>query len=371
MNDTVFNIEDLNSNYYLLTSNDIWTLKNQAPYFLSSEQLESNLVCYLDFGELKPSEYIKLYNIDMIVYYKTKYGKITTDNIISMNEDNTEYYITGQVNKNNGEFWTSVNDDDEGLNNLESEDLNVDEDGNIVNSIPLYKRLAQSFIYTNSSNISRITLGYDGHQGYPSDFINIYLYDDKDNNPNNIIFKSKIDMSVNKKGYISIDVDVNNLTSDEQYWIVIEDNNANINNYHKFTYNNNMNVYGFYDEENEKNPENNKIGTNNKVGNLIVEGFSGASLNDQQTLSFAIASLHNRAILYNLPAEFSDTYTFDEGDYLSVEKTQYDNPIGNLNSEKEYKISNTFYRFNTNSNNNVSLSNFTVKNGRYLNEDED
>lgn len=224
-----------------LKSNDMWGLKKQQePYYImSGRSLESNLLSYIDFGQLHSDEYIRIYNIDMIVYYQSKIGKITTESIPVYN-DRLEQLITGTINKNDGEIWGFIQEDKEALNNLEYESVHIDEKNNLSNSIPLYKMIAQSFEYAQS-DISKINLEYFGKKGYPSEIISVSLYDDYNNTPNNLIAETQVTMP-NKKEIINIDFDINELNEGRVYWIVIEDTNANENNYHRFNYNSNKNI---------------------------------------------------------------------------------------------------------------------------------
>ena len=319
------------NNTYIIKSNDMWGLKNTEPYYLSGRQLESNLLCYLDFGNISSLEYIRLYNIYMTIYYKTKTGQITTGTINILKDENLEQYINGDVTRENGEIWGAIKDNEEALNNLESQEINIDSNGEILNFIPLYTTISQSFIYTET-NIDRISINYHGKRGYPSDIINIYLFNDYNDRPNNIIAQNKIIMP-NNESVINIDFDVNGLNQNEKYWIVIEDTNANENNYHRFNYN------------------------SNSIGTLII----GDNTTTKQALSFAIYSSIEKQSYYKMPVEWTVSVPIQETEYESDENEKY--------TDIEYKINNTLYRYNTNKENNVYLSNIIIKNGHYYKDE--
>lgn len=330
-------------NNYLIKSDNLWGLNTTEPYYLSGRQLETSLLCYIDFGSIHSSEYIRLYDIYMTIYYKTKTGQITTDTIEVLNDRNTEQYISGQLVKNNGEFWGSIKDTQESLNNLEYQNLNIDEKGNLSNSIPLRTTISQSFTYLYD-NISQIELAYFGKKGYPSDIITVYLYDDYDNKPNNLIGQNKIIMPT-VKGIINVDFDVN-VNPNKKYWIVIEDVNADNNNYHRFNY------------------------SQESVGTLMYE----AKTTDKQSLCFTLYSANEIQSYYDLPTEWTITPINNYNDETDTDAqattyTSVDNNEKNNNASMEYKMTNMFYRYNTKDSSNISLSNMIIKNGYYYQDE--
>lgn len=336
MQEQKINIQKNNDNYIIKSAN-MWGLKDTIPYYLSSKQLQTNMLCYIDFGKLKPSEYIRLYDIDMIIYYKTQYGEIVTETIPSLNDDNTEHYINADISKNNAEAWISITQDNESLNNLEYQNLNIDSDGELLNSIPLLDRLCQSFVCTSPS-ISRINFQYFGKRGYPNENIYLYLYDNYNNSPDNLIYKTKTTIK-NKKGVVNIDLNINNLDVGETYWVVLEDKSADKNNYHRFNQN------------------------TNDIGDLIIIENSKKNTSIYN-LCISIDTPIKSEILYNTPI----TRAIDCKKNANIENpTQYDEKdnISDYTNENEYKIRATFYRFNTNYSNNAYLSKLIIKNGRY------
>lgn len=334
------------NNTYLIKSNNLWNLNETAPEYLSGKQLETNLLCYLDFGELESSEYIRLYDVYMTVYYKTKIGKITTDTIEVLNERNTEQYIDGQIVKENGEIWGSIKETEEALNNLEYEKLNIDEEGNINSSIPLYSKIAQSFVYP-SDNISQINLRYFGRKGYPSDIILVSLYDNYNNRPNNLIAQNTV-MMPSGKTIVNIDFDVSDITPNATYWITIEDSNADLNNYHRFNFNDNV------------------------IGTLI----KNQSVTNKESLAFSIDSSDDKQSYHDLPVEWTvsvereqNTETEDDEEPTSESTVYFEG--GNDVPEStftDYKLTNTFYRYNIDDTSNAYLSNIIIKNGYYYEE---
>lgn len=322
-----------NSHYLIESdSNNLWGVNNNMPYYLSGSQLETNLLACIDFGTLNLTEYIRIYNIEMIIYYKNKMGQITTANIspennksylaikksnVAFDENNIEQILSGSITKTNSEILGNIIYPISSLNNLEYEVTNINEDGSLVNDIPLHYKLAQSF-KAKSSSISTVYLNYFGQRGYPNDTIVVHICKDNNNTPGSII-QSTI-AKIPKTAIININFNIYDLTVDKQYWIVIEDTSANENNYHRFKYNNNT-----------------------KIGNLIHYTNGTYTYDSNNVLSFSIDSIDNQQSksYWQLPA----TWT------LNIDT---------------YKIQNILYRYNVLDESNVTLSNFNIKSGYYF-----
>ena len=112
------------------------------------------------------------------------------------------------------------------------------------------------------------------------------------------------------KGIINIDFDVS-INPGKKYWIVIEDTNADKNNYHRFKYTTNIN--------------DNQLYINNEPDGNI-------------SLSFSIDGTSSLLEYYELPTT------------LEI----YNN---------DFKIHQNFYRYNIKTSSNVYLKNFTSKTG--------
>ena len=320
INTLTYDINKIDENIYLINNSALYNLNDEKPYYLDGGQLENNLVCFFDFGKLKNNEYIRLYDIDMIVQYKNKYGQINTDYINTSDDKYTKQLIDMNIQKNNAEFWGEITTPFTILNNLESEIVNSNEYQNLQ-SVPLTYELSQSFTI-NSTNISEINLNYDGQIGYPNNIINIEVYDDYENNPGNLIFAKEIIMP-NKKGIITINTNLNNIEKGK-YWLKIIDHNADKNNYHRFYYN-----------------------TNLSVGNLIISDGNIDERNEDIVLSFSIST--NASIRQ----------------YMTVPTTL------NLNDISDFRTSLSLYRYNTKSINNIYLSNINIQTGyEYTNQNE-
>lgn len=345
------NINDKNTNftedngYILLSSksNNIWGLTDTKPYYLSGQQLSTNLISYIDFGTLSLEEYIRLYSIEMIVLYKNKMGQIITENIpvkefknIESLPENAivpdddfllEHCLNGDIKCINGEAWLSLKYPTEILNNLEY-DVNINSDDEILNAIPLRNKIAQSFILP-SSNINQITLQYHKQRGYPNDIINLYLCRDNNNAPGSIIRGNKVKVDT-ISNIINAELDTSDLIKNQQYWIVLEDNHADKYNYHQFKYN-----------------------KNNNIGQLIVYENDKATYSYQSILSFNIDDNVSIKDFYNLPAYWS----IDTDEENTIE---YDS----------YKAFFTFYRYNIQNESNISISKLNIISG-YKIEDTD
>jgi hypothetical protein len=367
-----------NNKYIIKSNNDLWGINQQQPYYLSGKHLATGLLCYIDFGQLNNEEYLRVYDIEAIVSYKKKTGKIITDTIIIMNKNdselinNYEQYVYGDIIKNNGDLWGFVDTTQLTLSNLEYEKLIINNNGELVNSIPLRNKILQSFVFNTSDieDISKLYINYSGQAGYPSEYIDISLYDDKDNKPYKLIYKTKIKMPVNNQ-VLNIDFNVDKIKQKHKYWLVLEDNNANEYNYYKFKFNNNK----YIKDDNE---------------NIVIscDNFIYSNKEDaSKTLSFGFDSPLHQYNYYDLPfvcdinknMQYADGYDiigYDDESTLGyvtindnvVKYTQdmdvnesYDDITVDDDIEIEYKIKNILYRYNVQDN--IYLTNFAIKNG--------
>lgn len=297
---------------------NLYNINDTKPHYLDGNQLKNGIVCYFNFGKLKNNEYIRLYDIDMIIQYKNKYGRINTDYINIDGDTYTKQLINANIQKNNTEFWGIIKTPLTILNNLESEIVNNTETESLQ-SVPLLYELSQAFI-NDTTEISKIELNYNGCIGYPNDIITFQIYDDYQNSPGNLIFSKEIIMP-KSKGIVSIDTNLNSIEKG-QYWFKIIDQTANKNNHHKFYYN-----------------------TNTEVGNLLINKNNGKIEKSNIALSFSIGS----GLVLQQYAKTPITI--------------------NLNGVSETKTYYTLYRYNTKSINNTYLSDISTEYGyEYCNE---
>lgn len=331
-------------NNNLFTSTNIFGLKETKPYYISGRQLSTGLIAYIDFGQLNLQEYIRVYDIEMIILYKNKIGQLVTESIpvkdvgnikipngVEIPADNRlpEQQVNGKIEKRNGEVWVSLKYPSEidALNNLEYEITNINTDDELLNAIPLHSKIAQSFTLQNASEISKISIDYYNSRGYPSDIINIYLCEDDNNQPGRVIRANKVYINrINTN--IDVDIDATDLQENARYWFVLEDNNTNEYNYHQFKYNNNT-----------------------KIGQLIRYDGDIKVYDSNCVLSFRVDTNTDIQKTQTIP-----TYWSIDTDDAGLE---YDN----------YKMYITFYRYNIQENSNISLSNLHISNGYTITSD--
>ena len=196
----------------------------------------------------------------------------------------------------------------------------------MLNAIPLYNKISQSFIL-ESNEISTISIDYYKNRGYPSDIVQFYLCEDDNNRPGRVIKTKTVQIDMLSK-MINIDIDAYGLNSGHKYWFVIEDKNANKNNYHQFKYN------------------------NNAIGQLIREENGKDVYDTNAVLSFSISDSITINNVYNLPTFWSIPSDDDELEYDS------------------YQMHMNFYRYNIQENSNVSFSNLHINSGYNIMEDE-
>lgn len=310
-----------NDTYFINTKN-MFGLKNQKPYYFDGRHLETNLICYLDFGTLSNKEYIRLYNAELVILYKNKYGKIATEYVTVVDDIKyTKQLINGNIQKQNAEDWGSIKTPMIILNNLESQIFNNDDEESLQFT-PLKYELIQAFT-PPIGNIGEIELDYAGCVGYPSNFIIVQIYDDYQNSPGNLLFEKNVLIKSTLEN-IKISVDLDDIST-SQYWFKIIDHNADKYNYHRFNHNTNVNV-----------------------GNLIIRNDENDEKRDQNiVLSFNISSDNSIQTFYRLPN------TLD------------------MNEDIEFKTYHSLYRYNVKSTNNVYLRNYKMEIGYVYNDGED
>ena len=336
--------DDINKNTGIVHNNNLFTsvnifgLKDTKPYYISGRQLNTGLICYIDFGQLNLEEYIRVYDIEMIILYKNKTGQLITESIpvkdtgeltipseaiIGDDSRLPEQQVNGKINKHNGEVWISLKYPTEidALNNLEYEITNINTDDEVLNAIPLRNKLAQSFVLQNVSEISKISIDYYKNRGYPSNIIDAYLCEDNNNKPGRIIRANKVYIDRTTSS-INIDIDAYDLQENNRYWFVLEDKNANDYNYHQFKYNNNT-----------------------KIGQLIKYKNDIITYDSDCVLSFKVDTNTQIQSTQTIP-----TYWSIDIDDAGLE---YDS----------YKMHITFYRYNIQDSSNISLSNLHINNG--------
>lgn len=223
---------------YRIRSKDNFGLKDAAPGYVDGQQLKNSLVCFIDFGSLNANEYIRLYDVDLLITYKNKYGQLITEAIDNTDNTYTECLINGNVIKNEGDNWTSIKTSVNILNNLEYEIINNGNEDDL-SAISLNQNLAQSFTLTQN-NLGTIVLSYFGQVGNPNKNIIVELYDDYNNTPDNLICSKMVTLP-NIIDYVTIDFNIDYLNL-EQYWIILKDPFADEYNHHRFRYNGNLNV---------------------------------------------------------------------------------------------------------------------------------
>ena len=302
-----------NNDTYIINTYDMFGLKNEHPYYVDGKLLDTNIVCYLDFGQLHNQEYVRLYDVELIVLYKNRYGKMITEHINIDNEQHTKQLANATMQTNNAEIWGSIKTSMSTLSNLESHIFtNTDEES--LQSTPLKYGLTQAFTII-TPNISQLILNYDGSIGYPSDTITVQIFDDNHNTPDNLLFSKDVVMP-NSKEEINIDIDIDNLPLG-QYWFKLIDKQADKNNYHKFNHNNKVDV-----------------------GNLIIhQNENNYQYNENKVLSFEINNNVDIRQYYTTPT------TLD------------------LDGATDFKSCYTLYRYNTKSINNAYIQDIQNETG--------
>ena len=309
---------------YIKSNKKVWGLEKEAPYYIDGRQLITNLVCYIDFGKLNANEYIRLYDTDLLITYKNRYGKIITDTINLSNEKYTKEMVSGDLQKYKAESWGLVKSSNYILNNLESNFL-YDDDEEKLTAIPLHNQIAQAFTIP-TSNISQIEIEHFARAGYPEEEITVEIYNDEQGQIGKKLYSTQVNMPFAKET-VTVDINVEDINPGEQYWLVLKDDKADKHNYHRFTYSTKTNK---------------SIQTTSQmqnIGVLLITKDGQTTVHRQASLSMNVLTGFILSEFYSLPV------TLD------------------LDSSTNFKLHQNFYRYNTNSINNAHLTDYTIKTG--------
>lgn len=337
--DDNYKSEIKNNTGYRLSSeeDDVWKLNNTLPGYLSGKTLETGLICYLNFGTLSNEEYIRLYEVNIIVSYKNKVGTLITKNIPLHKNSEDIQNIEGKVIKEYGDIMGTARQRDIVLNNLEFNSFTDTGDEQTLNALPLNQTLAQSFKLSSIiknlneeftseeeklsiNNIAGFSLEYFGKVGYPGDFLHISLYDDDNGKPGNFLGETWHNVSkAMKNTTIWIPLDHFNIAANKNYWFIIKDLYADENNYHRIRYNKNSNV-----------------------GKLLIEKNGILTEENNYALSFAISTSYSISSYNNLPADWNINVDDDKTNLQQV--------------TNNFDVYNVLYRYN------IQKSNVTIKN---------
>jgi hypothetical protein len=296
---------------YLLLSDNLWGLVDNIPKQINGYNINNRILAVIDFNQLSFNEYIKLYNIGLVVKYINNKGTFNTAYIENYDPENSKIKIVESIDNEGAEFFGKLAEDSIMINNDIA--LSKDSNGEYLNDIKLYKNLYQSFKPTSSS-ITSIELNTLDRVGYPNEKIKLCIYDSKNNKPDNLLGYSYIDGWISKSNsLIKYDLFIDNLDINQTYWIGLELEDYNKYNYYTLKFN------------------------NSNIGTLLRKDI-GNQFEDisNLTLSFNIYEPIYRYLYNNTPV-------LTDGDY-------------------GFRVENTILRQNTESN--VILSNLNVARGK-------
>ena len=303
-------------NYYLLTSNNVWGLLDNVPKQIDGYNINNRILGVIDFNKLDYNEYIKLYNISLVIKYIDKKGTFVTKYIENQDNDSTKIQVQGNIINNNGEYFGNLTQDYQMITNDES--INEDVNGEYLNYIELHKGLYQSFI-PSYNEINSIEINTLGRIGYPDDKIKISIYSDNNNKPDKILTSTYIDgWGSQSNCLIRYDLLATELDIDKQYWIALELDNYDKYNYYTLKFN------------------------KNKIGSLL-ESNDGTSYKNISNISLSF-NLYQPIYRYS----FNNLPTTVDGDY-------------------SFRIKNTIFRHNINDN--IYLSNIKALLGKDYTKD--
>jgi len=314
LNEQTLYIDNYANKHYKISSQNMWGLNDKSPQYLNGKMLETGLLACFEFDNINVGDIFKIYDINMHMVYKNKEGNIITG-ILPITEDKMNIQLVdADVVKNNAENWGSFRGNSDGLNNLESEIINTT-DEKLLDSIPILNSVYQSF-KPATEDFYKVILQYAGKAGYPNDNIIVSIYDDLNNSPDVCLASKRITLPTVMKD-IDIDFHITGLNTEEQYWIMIEDDSADENNYHKFRHN-----------------------SHKELGMLYIQKDGVSTLYDHIALSMAIGNGYDMSEFF----EYPHTCELD-------------------NNNKTFKLYDSFYRFDVQTSSNVYLNNLLIKSG--------
>ena len=243
--------------YCLLSSNNLWGLKEKSPKQINGYNLNNRILGIIDFNYIDYNEYIKLYSIELIVKYIDKNYKLITD-VISSNHDSDKINIKNSIiNLYNGERTNDYTVDMfEKMSNpygnsiINDSKVSVDVNDEYLNYIELHDGLYQAFT-PKSTVIDGIGLNVLSKIGYPHNRIKLCIYDDKNGEPDNLIRSRYIDgWGYQTKELINYDLFVTGLNVTDQYWLGLELPEYDEYNYYTLGFNNNKHIGKLLKKEN-------------------------------------------------------------------------------------------------------------------------
>lgn len=313
----VDNYKDKN---YKISSQNAWGLNEVSTKYIIGDMLETGLLACFEFEDIEVGNRLNIHDIEMIVRYRNKMGTIMTDPLPITDNSLITQMVNADVIKNNGENWGALKVGAIGLNNLESEIINTD-DERLLDSIPILNSVYQSFT-PDTNSFYKIILEYAGKRGYPSDHITVSIYDDLNNAPDILLSEQEILLPSVMKN-IEINVYMDDLDTNKKYWLVLEDINADENNYHKFAHN-----------------------QNKEIGTMLIKQNDAITKYDHMVLSFAIENGYDIREFLEYPHTF-----------------EIDNDVNN-----DFRLYDSLFRFDGQVNSNVYLNNLFIKSGYKIEE---
>lgn len=211
------------SQWILLDNKNMWKLNNDKPHSLRGSDIKNGVFGFIDFGILSPNERIKLYGIDLTIYYKNTCGKFISDNISgNILKNGTKNKITFIDNKIDDpekcSFGSDISTDKIVLNQDRYTTRVID--GVRKEGIDLKEEVYQQFEATSTS-LSGIELQTQKPSGKPSKYIKLEIYENNvSNRPGKLLKQQFIEgwTSVNF-GNTKYDLFIENLTIGQKYWI--------------------------------------------------------------------------------------------------------------------------------------------------------
>ena len=270
---------------------------------IEAYELKNGFTIKIDFDDLEEGEYYRIYSMELVILYQAQSIDFLINNGYS-EDDNNFISVSGQKNDAYmaGMFFNDMPSSYQYLSTANSQNLGIE----------LFDTIYQSFV-SEDDNITSVTLYPNGFVGNPDTNLKIGLYTNQKFTPGKLIKEinvsgwSKANNELNNVPMITYNFNVNNLQIGETYWLKIEVDKPNPNNYYLLKYIDSPQV---------------DLKLLSKINNNLINNFGA--------LKFQINSIHLYKSFNNIPIS-QDTYN-NPNIFIGLYRGQ--GSIGNLKVKK-------------------------------------
>ena len=201
----------------------------------TSYNFNNGLTVKLEFDDLEPGEYYRIYSVELkVAYQKQSIDFLINSNNYTFKEYENNFLVVSGKNHSRyicGMFFDSLPSISQLKSTSNAENIGIE----------FGDALYQSFI-ANADNITSVTIYPNGFIGNPDTNIKIGLYTNEGNTPSKLIKEinangwSKSNDTLKNATVITYNFNVNNLNIGAKYWLKFEIENPQENNYYLLKY---------------------------------------------------------------------------------------------------------------------------------------